>query len=132
MCNVLAFLELWLCRLSFEFALISSLFHCFRDADWNQAFNFSSNLDFLASCVKKTRGTSIYISAVIEKSVLSCFMEQINAGNIINSKFRICSTTVIFLTMLPSACNGLSGLLSSMRLHCDPERFMLATSHLFR
>lgn len=26
------------------------------DADWNQAFNFSSNLDFLASCIKKTRG----------------------------------------------------------------------------
>ncbi|XP_022640546.1 ABC transporter G family member 24-like, partial [Vigna radiata var. radiata] len=26
------------------------------DADWNQAFNFSTDLDFLASCIKKTRG----------------------------------------------------------------------------
>ncbi|KAJ4845800.1 ABC transporter G member 28 [Turnera subulata] len=26
------------------------------DADWNQAFNFSSNLDFLTACIKKTKG----------------------------------------------------------------------------
>ncbi|XP_059457230.1 ABC transporter G family member 24-like [Corylus avellana] len=26
------------------------------DADWNRAFNFSSNLDFLASCIQKTNG----------------------------------------------------------------------------
>lgn len=31
-------------------------FCCFRDSDWNQAFNFSSDLDFLASCIKKTKG----------------------------------------------------------------------------
>lgn len=26
------------------------------EADWNQAFNFSSNLDFLSSCILKTKG----------------------------------------------------------------------------
>ncbi|CAH8386889.1 unnamed protein product [Eruca vesicaria subsp. sativa] len=26
------------------------------DADWNRAFNFSTNLDFLSSCIKKTQG----------------------------------------------------------------------------
>ncbi|XP_050209949.1 ABC transporter G family member 28-like [Mercurialis annua] len=26
------------------------------DADWNRAFNYSSNLDFLASCIQKTKG----------------------------------------------------------------------------
>ncbi|CAN8321649.1 unnamed protein product [Cochlearia groenlandica] len=26
------------------------------DADWNRAFNFSTNLDFLSSCLQKTRG----------------------------------------------------------------------------
>ncbi|KAM5579194.1 ABC transporter G family member 24-like [Rosa sericea] len=26
------------------------------EADWNQAFNFSSNLDFLISCIQKTKG----------------------------------------------------------------------------
>ncbi|CAH8283799.1 unnamed protein product [Eruca vesicaria subsp. sativa] len=26
------------------------------DADWNKAFNFSTNLDFLSSCIQKTRG----------------------------------------------------------------------------
>ncbi|XP_057989389.1 ABC transporter G family member 24-like, partial [Hevea brasiliensis] len=31
---------------------------CVKDpeADWNQAFNFSSNLDFLATCIQKTKG----------------------------------------------------------------------------
>lgn len=29
----------------------------FREAEWNKAFNFSSNLDFLASCLEKTEGT---------------------------------------------------------------------------
>ncbi|XWS66190.1 hypothetical protein CRYUN_Cryun05aG0178700 [Craigia yunnanensis] len=31
---------------------------CIKDqeADWNKAFNFSSNLDFLASCIRKTKG----------------------------------------------------------------------------
>ena len=32
-----------------------------RDADWNQAFNFSSDLGFLASCIKKTRGKKIHL-----------------------------------------------------------------------
>ncbi|XP_022765394.1 ABC transporter G family member 24-like isoform X2 [Durio zibethinus] len=27
-----------------------------QDADWNKAFDFSSNLDFLASCIQKTKG----------------------------------------------------------------------------
>ncbi|EOY18706.1 White, putative isoform 1 [Theobroma cacao] len=27
-----------------------------QEADWNKAFNFSSNLDFLASCIQKTKG----------------------------------------------------------------------------
>ncbi|XP_010558073.1 PREDICTED: ABC transporter G family member 24 [Tarenaya hassleriana] len=26
------------------------------DADWNKAFNFSTNMDFLSSCIRKTRG----------------------------------------------------------------------------
>uniref|UniRef100_A0A2P2ILD6 Protein white n=1 Tax=Rhizophora mucronata TaxID=61149 RepID=A0A2P2ILD6_RHIMU len=32
---------------------------CVRDpdTDWNQAFNFSSNTEFLAACIKKTKGT---------------------------------------------------------------------------
>ncbi|OMP01108.1 ABC transporter-like protein [Corchorus olitorius] len=32
---------------------------CIKDqeADWNKAFNFSSNMDFLASCIQKTNGS---------------------------------------------------------------------------
>ncbi|KAK2968180.1 hypothetical protein RJ640_018273 [Escallonia rubra] len=29
---------------------------CNREADWNRAFNFSSNLDFLTACIQKTNG----------------------------------------------------------------------------
>ncbi|XP_022742777.1 putative white-brown complex homolog protein 30 isoform X1 [Durio zibethinus] len=32
------------------------VFFLFREADWNGAFNFSRNLDFLSNCVKKTKG----------------------------------------------------------------------------
>lgn len=29
-----------------------------RDADWNGAFNFSNNLDFVTNCVKQIKGIS--------------------------------------------------------------------------
>jgi hypothetical protein len=32
------------------------------DADWNRAFNFSSNLNFLSSCIKKTQGNGLLLS----------------------------------------------------------------------
>ena len=31
-------------------------FSYFRDADWNKAFNFSSDLGFVSSCILKTKG----------------------------------------------------------------------------
>ncbi|XP_077219786.1 ABC transporter G family member 28-like [Tasmannia lanceolata] len=38
--------------------IINKLSFCIKDvdADWNGAFNFSSNLGFLTSCIRKTRG----------------------------------------------------------------------------
>ena len=40
----------------FDFELVLPI----RDADWNQAFNYSFNLDFLASCIQKTKGMSSF------------------------------------------------------------------------
>lgn len=34
----------------------SNLLMFFRKNDWNEAFNFDKNLDFLSNCVKKTEG----------------------------------------------------------------------------
>lgn len=31
------------------------------DRDWNEAFNFSSNLSFLTNCIKKTKGTTYLV-----------------------------------------------------------------------
>lgn len=33
-----------------------------READWNGAFNFSSNLGFLANCIRKTKGMDYFFS----------------------------------------------------------------------
>lgn len=37
-------------------ALIYLLGLCFRDAEWNGAFNFTGKLDFLTNCIKQTKG----------------------------------------------------------------------------
>ncbi|KAJ0045872.1 hypothetical protein Pint_06013 [Pistacia integerrima] len=61
---------------------------CVKDpeADWNKAFNYSSNLDFLASCIQKTRGDiarrlcsaaemKFYINSFFETSGDSSFLK---------------------------------------------------------
>ena len=44
------------CQIWFDFELVLLI----RDADWNHAFNLSFNLDFLASCIQKTKGMSSF------------------------------------------------------------------------
>ncbi|RVW84297.1 ABC transporter G family member 24 [Vitis vinifera] len=44
------------------------------DADWNQAFNLSFNLDFLASCIQKTKETKFYFSNFFVKSERSNYL----------------------------------------------------------
>ncbi|KAK7279629.1 hypothetical protein RJT34_24684 [Clitoria ternatea] len=56
------------------------------DADWNQAFNFSSDLSFLASCIKKTKGdiakrlctaaeVKFYLNSLLEKSISANYLK---------------------------------------------------------
>lgn len=53
------------------------------DGDWHQAFNFSDNLDFLSSCIKKTRGdvTRRLCTAAEIKFYFSNFFEQSGGSN---------------------------------------------------
>ncbi|XP_027366945.1 ABC transporter G family member 28-like [Abrus precatorius] len=56
------------------------------DADWNQAFNFSSDLGFLASCIKKTNGdiakrlctaaeVKFYLNSLLEGSISANYLK---------------------------------------------------------
>ncbi|KAL2324824.1 hypothetical protein Fmac_023882 [Flemingia macrophylla] len=56
------------------------------DADWNQAFNFSSDLDFLASCIKKTKGdiaqrlctaaeVKFYLNSLLGKTISANYLK---------------------------------------------------------
>lgn len=33
-----------------------------RDTDWNEAFNFSKNTQFISNCAKKTKGNKVHIA----------------------------------------------------------------------
>ncbi|KAE9612194.1 hypothetical protein Lal_00022265 [Lupinus albus] len=56
------------------------------DADWNQAFNFSSDLGFLASCIKTTRGditkrlctaaeVKFYLNSLLDRSTSASYLK---------------------------------------------------------
>nr|KYP53068.1 ABC transporter G family member 28 [Cajanus cajan] len=53
------------------------------DADWNQAFNFSSDLGFLASCLKKTKGdiTKRLCTAAEVKFYLNSLLGKTTSAN---------------------------------------------------
>ncbi|KDP44400.1 hypothetical protein JCGZ_20080 [Jatropha curcas] len=69
--------------LSSEISTRSSF--CVKDpkADWNQAFNFSSNLDFLATCIQKTKGdiTRRICTAAEVKFYFNTFFESSTYDN---------------------------------------------------
>lgn len=52
---------------------ISELFMLFRKAEWDRAFNFSSNLEFLTSCIQKTNGMSSNLLEIIWSLSFSVF-----------------------------------------------------------
>ncbi|GMY09255.1 ABC transporter G family member 24-like isoform X1 [Fagus crenata] len=58
---------------------------CIKDwnADWNRAFNFSSNLDFLGSCIQKTNGDIIrrVCTAAEMKFYFNSFFERSESAN---------------------------------------------------
>ncbi|KAJ1403109.1 P-loop containing nucleoside triphosphate hydrolase [Sesbania bispinosa] len=53
------------------------------DSDWNQAFNFSSDLSFLTSCIKKTKGdiTKRLCTAAEVKFYLNNLLEKSTSAN---------------------------------------------------
>ncbi|XP_021295420.1 ABC transporter G family member 24-like [Herrania umbratica] len=59
---------------------------CIKDqeADWNKAFNFSSNLDFLASCIQKTKGDIMrrLCTAAEAKFYFDTFFKSSSATNL--------------------------------------------------
>lgn len=44
---------------AFEVFVLMLVWFCFRKADWNDAFNFSSDLGFLANCIAETNGAKL-------------------------------------------------------------------------
>ncbi|XXG84839.1 hypothetical protein AAC387_Pa11g0061 [Persea americana] len=70
----------------FSQEIIKRLNFCIKDteADWNGAFNFSSNLGFLANCIRKTKGdlTQRLCTAAEIKFYFNGFMNQV--GNTAN------------------------------------------------
>ncbi|TQD76072.1 hypothetical protein C1H46_038384 [Malus baccata] len=53
------------------------------EADWNEAFNFSSNVDFLTSCIQKTKGdvTRRLCTAAEMKFYFNSFFEKSETAN---------------------------------------------------
>ncbi|KAM7266840.1 hypothetical protein ACFE04_009006 [Oxalis oulophora] len=64
------------------------------DADWNEAFNFSSNLNFVSSCIKQTRGdiTQRVCTAAEMKLYLNSFFES-GGANMNMKPNRNCNLT---------------------------------------
>lgn len=56
-----------------------------RDAEWNLAFNFSSDLTFLSSCLKKTRGMICkhvnrkYCELILNGDLLALLVDNLNS-----------------------------------------------------
>ncbi|KAL1295185.1 hypothetical protein HN51_056053 [Arachis hypogaea] len=77
------------------------------DADWNQAFNFSSDLSFLASCIKKTKGdvTRRLCTAAEVKFYLSSLLERSTSANYLKPN-KNCNLTSWFAGCEPGwACS---------------------------
>ncbi|AES62116.1 putative monosaccharide-transporting ATPase [Medicago truncatula] len=64
------------------------------DSDWNQAFNFSSDLRFLSSCIKKTKGdiSNRLCTAAEVKFYLNSLMEKSSSANYLKPN-RNCNLT---------------------------------------
>ncbi|XP_057735326.1 ABC transporter G family member 24-like isoform X2 [Arachis stenosperma] len=78
------------------------------DADWNQAFNFSSDLSFLASCIKKTKGdvTRRLCTAAEVKFYLSSLLERSTSSNYLKPN-KNCNLTSWFAGCEPGwACSA--------------------------
>ena len=62
------------CQIWFDFELVLPI----KGVDWNRAFNFSFNLDFLASCIQKTKGMGSFYK--LHLSLFGCLENQNKIG----------------------------------------------------
>lgn len=49
------------------------MFGCFREAEWNRAFNYSDDLSFLTACLARTGGIVIFLRPFFVISYCSCW-----------------------------------------------------------
>lgn len=40
----------------YDLVLVDNVWLCYRDAEWDAAFNFSDNSDYLQGCLQQTKG----------------------------------------------------------------------------